>query len=90
MPQSLCPILWTILSLLAPFLFFFCLPTLTPSTVFLHVDNGYSLRLKKTIVVDSQTSCLIIHLIRTFCINIVYFDMTYLIIRDTLIMIYLF
>jgi hypothetical protein len=50
----------------------------------------YSIHLKKTIDVDFQTSYLIIRLIRTFCINIIYFDMTYLIIRDTLIMIYLF
>ena len=35
--------------------------------------------------------CLVpIHFIKTFCINIIYFDMTYLIIRNILIMIYLF
>jgi hypothetical protein len=51
---------------------------------------NYSFCLKKTIVVDFQTSCLTIHLIKIFCINNVYFDMTYLIIRGTLIMIYLF
>jgi len=37
-----------------------------------------------------QTSCLTIHLIQIFCINILYFVMTYFIIRDTLIIIYLF
>jgi len=50
----------------------------------------YSLRLKKTVVVDFQTSCLTICFIKTFYINIIYFDMTYLIIRGTLIMFYLF
>jgi hypothetical protein len=50
----------------------------------------YSLRLKKSVVLEFQTYCLIIRLIQIFCINIIYFVMTYFIIRDTLIMIYLF
>ena len=53
----------------------------------LHV---YSLRHKKSVVLEFQTSYLIIRLIQNFYINIIYFVKTYFIIRDTLLMIYLF
>ena len=45
---------------------------------------------KKSVVFYFQTSCLIIRLIQIFYINIIYFVMTYFIIKDTLIIIYLF
>jgi len=50
----------------------------------------YSLRSKKSVVLEFQTSYLIICLIQNFYINIIYFAKTYFIIRDTLLMIYLF
>ena len=50
----------------------------------------YSLRSEKSVVFYFQTFCLTIRLIQIFCINIIYFVMTYFIIRDTLIIIYLF
>jgi len=50
----------------------------------------YSLRLKKSVVLEFQTSCLIIRLIQNFYINIIYFVKTYFIIKDILLMIYLF
>ena len=50
----------------------------------------YSLRLKKSVVLEFQTSCLIIRLIQNFYINIIYFVKTYFIIRDILLMISLF
>jgi len=53
----------------------------------LHV---YSLRHKKSVVLEFQTSYLIIRLIQNFYINIIYFVKIYFIIRDTLLMIYLF
>jgi len=50
----------------------------------------YSIRLKKIVAADFQASYLTIHFIKNFYINIIYFHMTYLIIRDILIIIYLF
>ena len=44
----------------------------------------------ENIVFYFQTSCLTVHLIQKIYINNIYFVMTYFIIRDTLIMIYLF
>jgi len=50
----------------------------------------YSIRPKKSVVLEFQAFCLIIRLIQNFYINIIYFVKTYFIIRDTLLMIYLF
>ena len=50
----------------------------------------FSLRPKKSVVFYFKKSCLIIRLIQIFYINIIYFVMTYFIIRDNLITIYLF
>ena len=50
----------------------------------------YSLLPKKSVFIYFQISCLAICLIQIFCINIIDFVMTYFIIRDILIMIYLF
>jgi len=50
----------------------------------------YSFHSKKSVVLEFQTSYLIIRLIQKFYINIIYFVKTYFIIRDTLLMIYLF
>jgi hypothetical protein len=41
-------------------------------------------------VLDSVPSYLTVRLIQNFCINIIYFFMTYFIIRDILILFYLF
>jgi len=50
----------------------------------------YSLRPKKSVVLEFQTSYFIIRLIQIFYINIIYFVKTYFIIRDTLLIINLF
>jgi hypothetical protein len=42
------------------------------------------------VVLGFQISCLTVRLIQNFSINIIYFVMTYFIIRDTSMMIYLF
>jgi len=52
--------------------------------------SSYSPRPKKSVVLEFQTSYLIIRLIQFFYINIIYFVKTYFIIRDTLLMINLF
>jgi hypothetical protein len=67
---------------------------------FIHVRNGarkfsackctYSLRPIENDVSDSVLSCLTVRLIQNVYINIIYFVMTYFIIRDTLIIMYLF
>jgi hypothetical protein len=54
------------------------------------IQPTYSLRPKKSVVLEFQTSCLTIRLIQIFFINIIYFVITYFIIRDPLIIIYLF
>jgi hypothetical protein len=56
----------------------------------LSLASCYSLHPKKSVVLEFQISCLTIRLIQNFFINIIYFVMTYFIIRDPLIMIYLF
>jgi len=50
----------------------------------------YSLRPKKSVVLEFQTSYLTIRLIQNFYINIIYFVKTYFIIRDILLVINLF
>ena len=50
----------------------------------------YTVLSKKIVIVNFQTFYLTSCLIKNFYINIIYFDMTYLIIKDILIMIYLF
>jgi len=54
------------------------------------LSNWYSLRPKKSVVLEFQTSYLIIRLIQIFYINIIYFVKIYFIIRDTLPMTNLF
>ena len=56
----------------------------------MNLDIVYSLRSKKSVVSEFETSCLIIRLIQNFYINVIYFVKTYFIIRDTLLLIYLF
>jgi hypothetical protein len=51
------------------------------------LTNNYSLCLIESVVLDSVSSFLTVRFIQNFCINIIYFIMTYFLIRDTLIMI---
>jgi hypothetical protein len=55
-----------------------------------HLQHAYYILSKKSIVLEFQTSCLIIRFIPNFYINIIYFVKIYFIIKDILLIIYLF